>query len=47
MLARIAYGARVSLGVGVLATMLTVVIGVVVGLAAGFLGGWSTRSSRG
>lgn len=36
---RIAYGARISLLVGVLATALTVAIGVVVGLAAGFLGG--------
>jgi ABC-type dipeptide/oligopeptide/nickel transport system permease subunit len=36
---RIAYGARVSLLVGVAATLLTVIIGVVVGLAAGFLGG--------
>ncbi|MBO0810975.1 MAG: ABC transporter permease [Microlunatus sp.] len=39
VLVRIAYGARVSLGVGVLATLLTVAVGVVVGLAAGFLGG--------
>jgi len=39
ILVRIAYGARISLLVGVLATLLTVVIGVVVGLAAGFLGG--------
>lgn len=39
VLVRIAYGARVSLLVGVVATALTVVIGVVVGLAAGFLGG--------
>lgn len=39
ILTRIAYGARVSLLVGVAATTLTVVIGVVVGLAAGFLGG--------
>ncbi|MDN5794681.1 MAG: ABC transporter permease [Intrasporangium sp.] len=36
---RIAYGARISLLVGVVATALTVVIGVVVGLASGFLGG--------
>ncbi|EWT07931.1 ABC transporter permease [Intrasporangium chromatireducens Q5-1] len=36
---RIAYGARISLLVGVVATALTVVIGVIVGLAAGFLGG--------
>jgi ABC-type dipeptide/oligopeptide/nickel transport system permease subunit len=39
ILVRIAYGARVSLGVGVLATTLTVVVGVVLGLLAGFLGG--------
>lgn len=36
---RIAYGARVSLLVGVVATALTVLIGIVVGLLAGFLGG--------
>ena len=36
---RVAYGARVSLLVGVVATGIAVVIGVVVGLAAGFLGG--------
>jgi peptide/nickel transport system permease protein len=39
VLVRIAYGARISLLVGVVATMITVAIGVVVGLAAGFLGG--------
>lgn len=39
VLVRIAYGARVSLGVGVVATLLTVGVGVVVGLASGFLGG--------
>jgi ABC-type dipeptide/oligopeptide/nickel transport system permease subunit len=39
VLVRIAYGARISLGVGVLATALTVVVGVVLGLLAGFLGG--------
>jgi peptide/nickel transport system permease protein len=39
VLVRIAYGARVSLLVGVFATAITVVIGVVLGLAAGFLGG--------
>ena len=36
---RIAYGARVSLLVGVAATLMTVIIGVVIGLAAGYLGG--------
>jgi peptide/nickel transport system permease protein len=39
ILVRIAYGARVSLLVGVFATAITVVVGVVLGLAAGFLGG--------
>jgi ABC-type dipeptide/oligopeptide/nickel transport system permease subunit len=39
ILVRIAYGARISLLVGVVATAITVAIGVVVGLAAGFLGG--------
>ena len=36
---RIAYGARVSLLVGVVATGIAVIIGVVVGLTAGFFGG--------
>jgi ABC-type dipeptide/oligopeptide/nickel transport system permease subunit len=39
ILVRIAYGARVSLLVGVVATGIAVVIGVIVGLAAGFFGG--------
>jgi ABC-type dipeptide/oligopeptide/nickel transport system permease subunit len=39
ILVRIAYGARVSLLVGVVATSIAVVIGVIVGLAAGFFGG--------
>ena len=34
--ARLAYGARVSLGVGVLAVLLSVVIGTAIGAAAGF-----------
>ncbi|MDQ1705258.1 MAG: peptide/nickel transport system permease protein [Frankiaceae bacterium] len=38
VLVRVAYGARVSLIVGVLATALTVSIGTVIGLAAGYLG---------
>ena len=39
IMVRIAYGARVSLFVGVVATGITVGIGLVVGLAAGFFGG--------
>lgn len=38
VLVRIAYGTRISLLVGVLATMLTVAIGTIVGLAAGYFG---------
>jgi ABC-type dipeptide/oligopeptide/nickel transport system permease subunit len=38
VLVRIAYGARVSLIVGVVATFLTVSIGTIVGLAAGYFG---------
>ncbi|MFL5448870.1 MAG: ABC transporter permease [Gemmatimonadales bacterium] len=34
--ARLAYGARISLGVGVLAVLLSVTIGVVIGAASGF-----------
>jgi ABC-type dipeptide/oligopeptide/nickel transport system permease subunit len=37
---RILYGARVSLAVGVLATMISVALGVVLGLAAGYIGGF-------
>lgn len=39
ILVRIAYGARISLLVGVVSTALTVAIGVCLGLAAGYLGG--------
>ena len=39
ILVRIAYGARVSLLVGVVSTGIAVTIGVVIGLAAGFFGG--------
>ena len=38
VLVRIAYGARISLLVGVVATMITVIIGTLVGLAAGYFG---------
>jgi peptide/nickel transport system permease protein len=39
ILVRIAYGARISLLVGVVSTVMAVVTGVVVGLVAGFYGG--------
>jgi peptide/nickel transport system permease protein len=39
--ARLAYGARVSLGVGTLAVLVSVIVGVVVGSAAGFWRGWT------
>src|SRR5436305_11277438 len=38
VLVRIAYGARISLLVGVVATFLTVLIGTIIGLAAGYFG---------
>ena len=40
ILVRIAYGARISLLVGVLATAIATVVGVVIGLFAGYFGGW-------
>jgi peptide/nickel transport system permease protein len=40
ILVRIAYGARISLLVGVLATAIATLVGVVVGLFAGYFGGW-------
>lgn len=39
ILVRLAYGARISLYVGVVATLLTVAVGAVLGLVAGYLGG--------
>lgn len=40
VLVRLAYGARISLWVGVLASLVAAAIGVTVGVIAGFLGGW-------
>ncbi|GAA1908763.1 ABC transporter permease [Streptantibioticus ferralitis] len=40
VLARVVYGARISLLISVLATGLSVVLGTALGLAAGFFGGW-------
>ena len=40
ILVRIAYGARISLLVGVLSTAIATVVGVVIGLFAGYFGGW-------
>jgi peptide/nickel transport system permease protein len=37
---RLAYGARISLVVGVLATAIATLAGVIVGLVAGYYGGW-------
>lgn len=40
VMSRIAYGARLSLMIGVLATLVAVGIGVTLGLLAGYFGGW-------
>ena len=40
ILVRIAFGARISLLVGVLATVIATLFGVVIGLFAGYFGGW-------
>lgn len=40
VLARVVAGARLSLGIGIAATVLAVLIGGVIGLTAGFTGGW-------
>jgi peptide/nickel transport system permease protein len=39
--ARLAYGTQVSLGVGALAVLVSVVVGVAIGAAAGFWQGWA------
>jgi peptide/nickel transport system permease protein len=40
LLSGILYGARISLGVGVLAVLFAMALGVTLGLVAGWLGGW-------
>jgi peptide/nickel transport system permease protein len=40
VLARILYGARTSLSIAFLSTLVTVSLGVVVGIVAGYFGGW-------
>ena len=40
MLSAIVYGLRISLGVGVMSTIIALTIGMAVGLAAGYAGGW-------
>ena len=40
LLSRIIYGARVSLSIGVIVTMLACAVGVILGLVAGYYGGW-------
>jgi peptide/nickel transport system permease protein len=44
VLTRILYGGRISLVVGFLATLLTVVLGVLVGVSAGYYRGWVDNS---
>ncbi|MHC5879865.1 ABC transporter permease, partial [Streptococcus pyogenes] len=39
-LARVLYGGRISLLVGVLAMLASVLIGTLVGITAGYFGGW-------
>lgn len=43
VLSRILYGARISLGIGVLATITSLLIGLVIGLIAGYSGGMIDR----
>ncbi len=40
---RIIWGARISLWVGVLATLIAMVAGTIIGIAAGYFGGWFDR----
>ena len=43
ILTQLVFGSRVSLFVGLVATLISMVIGTVVGLASGFLEGWTAR----
>jgi peptide/nickel transport system permease protein len=43
LFAMVAYGARISLLIGTVATAVAVTIGVLVGVAAGYLGGWADQ----
>lgn len=43
ILVRILYGARISLAVGFLAAMVSLILGVFLGAVAGYLGGWVDR----
>ncbi len=40
VLSRLLYGARISLGIGVLAVSISVTVGTLLGAVAGYLGGW-------
>ncbi|GAA4215506.1 peptide/nickel transport system permease protein [Sagittula marina] len=40
ILSQLFYGARISLLVGVLATLVSIIIGIVIGALAGYFGGW-------
>ncbi|MCB0408505.1 MAG: hypothetical protein KDD34_09890, partial [Bdellovibrionales bacterium] len=40
LLSRLVYGARVSLGVGFMVVVMSIVFGVLLGLTAGYWGGW-------
>ncbi|BCM82516.1 ABC transporter permease [Methylobacterium indicum] len=43
VLSRVIWGARISLSVGFVATLIGVVVGTVIGVVAGYFGGWTDR----
>lgn len=43
VLSRVIWGARISLSVGFVATLIGVVLGTVIGVVAGYFGGWPDR----